>query len=709
MNMLRSVVSRICLAAAFIAAMTAASTAWAQDFPSKPVKIIVQTAAGSSLDVMARLVAEPLSQIWGQQAIIVNQAGAGGLIASRAIRGLRARRLHAVLGGRLGVRRAAGGQNNLPFDVNEFVPIGFVAEQPYTLLASNKLGVNSVTELIELSKRQPGGLDSVAGTRGGLQHLTVEWFRNRSGAKLNMIHYPGAAQASNDVIAGRVPMMMQTIAPVAGIIAAGEVKLLAVTSDARLPNYPDTPTVAETIPGFTSSGWSILVAPKGTPPDGRAKDQRRSAHGAGAPGGRQEDRGARQLHAADDAAGAGRLRARASARYGGRSSSRSASRRAMTMRIDLSAASAEARARTRMQNGNRFKLGLFGMNCSGSVATTAPERWNAGWPENREAARLADAAGIEFLLPIARWLGYGGSTDRHGTSFETLSWASALLAATKEIVAFATVHVPLVNPVFAAKSCVTADHVGRGRFGLNVVSGWNVEEFAMFGAQLLEHDDRYGYSEEWVSVVKRIWSEEKPFDYSGKHFNLKNVGGKPKPWGGTRPLLMSAGSSPAGRAFASRHVDCLFMVIADETKLADEIAALRAGQKRIGVFASGHLMCRATPKETKEYYHYLVHEKGDWEAAEAAIRKRIAGDTPFAAARSHPRDDGALHQRRRHLSGDRQLRRGGRDIEAAVRCRSRRHGARLRELRAGDADHPRTKCCRASSGSACASHCIEGA
>ena len=170
---------------------------------------------------------------------------------------------------------------------------------------------------------------------------------------------------------------------------------------------------------------------------------------------------------------------------------------------DRSTGAAEGARHTRMQNGNRFKLGLFGMNCSGSVGTTAPERWNAGWPENREAARLADAAGIEFLLPIARWLGYGGSTDRHGTSFETLSWASALLAATKEIVAFATVHVPLVNPVFAAKSCVTADHVGRGRFGLNVVSGWNVEEFQSFGAQLLEHDDRYGYSEEWVSVVKQ--------------------------------------------------------------------------------------------------------------------------------------------------------------------------------------------------------------
>jgi FMNH2-dependent dimethyl sulfone monooxygenase len=294
---------------------------------------------------------------------------------------------------------------------------------------------------------------------------------------------------------------------------------------------------------------------------------------------------------------------------------------------------ADGARRTRMQNGNRFKLGLFGMNCSGSVATTAPERWNAGWPENREAARLADAAGIEFLLPIARWLGYGGVTDRQGTSFETLSWASALLAATNDIVAFATVHAPLVNPVFAAKSCVTADHVGRGRFGLNVVSGWNVNEFAMFGEQLLAHDDRYGYSEEWITVVKKIWSEPKPFDFGGQHFNLKNVGGKPKPWGDTRPLLMSAGSSPAGRAFASRHADCLFMSIVEEDTVAAEVASLRAGRNEIGVYASGHLMCRATPKETQEYYHYLVHEKGDWEAAEAAIRRRVEGD-----GRSLPQD-----------------------------------------------------------------------
>jgi FMNH2-dependent dimethyl sulfone monooxygenase len=286
-----------------------------------------------------------------------------------------------------------------------------------------------------------------------------------------------------------------------------------------------------------------------------------------------------------------------------------------------------ARRQTRMQNANSFKIGLFGMNCSGNFATTAPERWQAGWEENLEAARLADEAGLEFLLPIARWHGYGGATDRQGTSFETLSWASALLAATRDIVAFSTVHVPLVHPVFAAKSMVTADHVGEGRFGVNVVSGWNIDEFAMFGALLREHDERYRYSEEWVSIVKKVWACDEPFDFDGAYFQLKNVSGKPKPWAPGRPMLMSAGSSGAGRAFAARHADCLFMAIGEEEKLADEVAQIRAinPQGGAGVYASGHLLCRPTAKETREYYHYLVHETGDWEAAEQVVARRAAG------------------------------------------------------------------------------------
>jgi tripartite-type tricarboxylate transporter receptor subunit TctC len=239
----------------------------ADEFPDRPVKVIVQTAAGSSLDVMARLVAEPLSRMWGQQVIIVNQTGVGGLIAARALASSPADGYTLFLAGGSVFVALPELQHDLPFDVSSFIPIGFVAEQPYALVISNQLPVKSVAELIEYSKRQPGGLDSVAGTPGGLQHMTVEAFRARSGARVNMIHYPGAAQASNDVISGRVPMMMQTIAPIAGIIASGQVKLLAIASATRLPTYPDTPLISDTVPGFVSSGWSILVAPAGTPSD----------------------------------------------------------------------------------------------------------------------------------------------------------------------------------------------------------------------------------------------------------------------------------------------------------------------------------------------------------------------------------------------------------------------------------------------------------
>ena len=283
--------------------------------------------------------------------------------------------------------------------------------------------------------------------------------------------------------------------------------------------------------------------------------------------------------------------------------------------------------KSRLLNNNRFKLGLFGMNCScGSIATTAPEQWTADWDQIISAARMADEAGLEFLLPIARWHGYGGSTDRQGTSFETITFATGMLTATRGIATFATVHTALIHPVFAAKQLVTADHAGHGRVGLNVVSGWNAGEFDMFGAQLLPHEARYAHTEEWMTIAKRVWSETEPFDHKGEHFDLKGVIVKPKPYGGGRPLLMSAGSSPTGRRFAVRNADCLFMAIVGVDTLAAEIAEIRSGapEREVGVFASGHVICRATEKEALEYKHYITHEHGDWEAAEAALEKRLA-------------------------------------------------------------------------------------
>jgi alkanesulfonate monooxygenase SsuD/methylene tetrahydromethanopterin reductase-like flavin-dependent oxidoreductase (luciferase family) len=288
---------------------------------------------------------------------------------------------------------------------------------------------------------------------------------------------------------------------------------------------------------------------------------------------------------------------------------------------------ASHRDETRIYNKNKFKLGLFGMNCLGGLSLTkAPERWDASWDNNVKAARLADEAGLEFLLPIGRWHGYQGESDTQGTTFETLTWACGLLASTKDITTFGTLHVAFVNPVFAAKQMVTADHIGHGRFGLNVVSGWNPIEFGMMGVELGDHDGRYDYSEEWLTIVKRIWSEDKPFDFDGHHYKLKAVMAKPKPWWGSRPILVSAGNSKTGSDFAARNADCLFTTVPGKhEELQPKLKAFRdaapPGQLR-NIFASCHLMVRRTRKEAEDYHHYIVYEHGDWESAEYALNLR---------------------------------------------------------------------------------------
>jgi FMNH2-dependent dimethyl sulfone monooxygenase len=268
-----------------------------------------------------------------------------------------------------------------------------------------------------------------------------------------------------------------------------------------------------------------------------------------------------------------------------------------------------------------FKLGVFAANCSsGTAVTKVPERWQASWANNLALARLADEAGLDFMLPIARWRGYGGETDFEGETLETITWACALLAHTRRLTVFGTVHTPLVHPIFAAKQLVTADHVGQGRMGLNIVCGWNQDEFEMFGLAQLPHDERYVQGQEWWDVVSRLWSAAAPFDYAGKYFRLAGVVGRPKPFGGARPVVMNAGSSPAGRAFALRNCDVLFTALIDHARAARDLAAIRAEAagmaRRLAVFTSSHVVCRPTRKEAEEYYRWYAVEQADAEAVE---------------------------------------------------------------------------------------------
>jgi FMNH2-dependent dimethyl sulfone monooxygenase len=262
-------------------------------------------------------------------------------------------------------------------------------------------------------------------------------------------------------------------------------------------------------------------------------------------------------------------------------------------------------------HGNPLKLGLFGANCSsGRSYITAPERWVTSWENNVQLAQMADAAGIECMVPIARWKGYGGETNPNGTSWECITWACGLLAATRRINVFATVHVPLNHPVVAAKQMVTADYIGQGRFGLNVVCGWNDDEFQMFGVTKKEHDDRYEQGAEWWTIITRIWAGEGPFDFLGKHYQLRGVECSPRPYSGQAPIMMNAGSSPAGRAFAVRYSDLHFDSVRTleeaQERIAETKRLARAAGRTIQAWTSVGVVCRPTQREALDFVHYIV-------------------------------------------------------------------------------------------------------
>jgi FMNH2-dependent dimethyl sulfone monooxygenase len=301
------------------------------------------------------------------------------------------------------------------------------------------------------------------------------------------------------------------------------------------------------------------------------------------------------------------------------------------------------RARRALYSNNKLKLGLFGANCSsGRAITLVPERWSGSWDDNLALAQMAEAAGIEFMLPIGRWKGYGGQTDYQGTTLETLTWAAGLLAKTNKITVFGTVHAPLFHPIIAAKEFVTADLIGNGRFGLNIVVGWNFDEFEMFGVEQRDHDRRYDYANEWIRAIKRMWSPEEEFDFDGEFIKLKNVRAKPKPVGGSRPIIMNAATSDTGHIFAVNNCDALFSSASygqfeqGAAHIRDVRARAKAAGREIDVYTTGVVTCRPTKKEAEEYYRHCIIESADWGAVDhiLAMRQISAENTPnFTAVR----------------------------------------------------------------------------
>jgi len=282
-------------------------------------------------------------------------------------------------------------------------------------------------------------------------------------------------------------------------------------------------------------------------------------------------------------------------------------------------------ATTGLFSNNRFKLGTFSANCSSGMAVTkVPERWVNDWPNNIDLVQQCDEAGIEFMLPIARWIGYGGETDFHGGVLETVTWASGLAAHSKHIQVFATVHTAFNHPIVTAKQLATIDNLAGGRVGLNVVAGWNKPEYDAFGLDLpSDHAARYAYAQEWLDYVQRLWREDEPFDWDGTYFNGKGVYGHPHPVQSHIPIL-NAAASAEGRAFAMRNADFLFTPVFDFDQAAatvsDVSGAAKTAGRNVGVLTFCTVVCRPTQKEAEDYLDYYANQQADWEAVDYLMK-----------------------------------------------------------------------------------------
>jgi alkanesulfonate monooxygenase SsuD/methylene tetrahydromethanopterin reductase-like flavin-dependent oxidoreductase (luciferase family) len=256
--------------------------------------------------------------------------------------------------------------------------------------------------------------------------------------------------------------------------------------------------------------------------------------------------------------------------------------------------------------------------------SSAPERWPAVWDEISEVARIADRAGIEFLLPIAKWNGLGGEADMWGRSFETFTQAAALGAMTQKIGLFVTAHVSLLTPAFVAKAISTVDHVTHGRAGLNIVCGWNPDEFDMHGVKV-DADSRYARGLEWYRIYERLLRGER-FDWDGEFYHLRGLVTDPLPVQRPRPPVMSAAQSGDGQVFAAQAADILFTAMHSVEQVRDTLAQQQAlaarYDRRPELYVETQIVCKPTRKEAEEWIHYYATEKADQGALDYFRRQK---------------------------------------------------------------------------------------
>jgi tripartite-type tricarboxylate transporter receptor subunit TctC len=244
--------------------LSAALSAHAQNYPNKPVRIIVPFAPGGATDIVTRIVGQKLGEVWGQTVVVDNRAGAGGNIgADLAAKGTPDGYTLFMPSGSV-MTANVHMYKKIPFDpVKDFAPITNVASGPQIVAVGNNVSAKNIKELIALSKSRPLNFGS-AGV-GTQTHLAAENFLFSAGMNATHVPYKGEGPALSDLAGGQIQMVTPNLSAAINLVNSGKIRALAVTSRQRVPQLPNVPTVAETVPGFENLGWFGLVAPAGTP------------------------------------------------------------------------------------------------------------------------------------------------------------------------------------------------------------------------------------------------------------------------------------------------------------------------------------------------------------------------------------------------------------------------------------------------------------
>ena len=250
-----------------VALLIACSTANAQSYPAKPVRYIVPFPAAASPDIIARLITERFSRMWGQQVVVDNRAGAGGTLGAAYAAKQPADGYTLFQCNIASSAIAESLYTKMPYDhPRDFTPIMLIGKTPNVLVVHPSLPARTVKDFIAYAKANPGKMSYGTSAAGSSQQLAMEYFKRTLNIDLISVAYKGAPQALTDVIGGQIPVSVQTAPGVLPTIQSGRVRALAVMSAKRIPHLPDVPTVQETVaPGFESSSWYGLCAPTGTP------------------------------------------------------------------------------------------------------------------------------------------------------------------------------------------------------------------------------------------------------------------------------------------------------------------------------------------------------------------------------------------------------------------------------------------------------------